>query len=192
MVETLARAVEKLDALAELLVDRLADEGAQLRVGRVGNGDRRARRAVCGALEAMYRSALAIVDAAELVAAAQRPVHRKGADAENALQFVEQLERIAARPVHLVHEREQRNAALATDGEQLLRLRLDAFGGVDQHHRAVGGEQRAIGILAEVLVARRIEQVDRVIREYGNWSTVEVIEMPRSRSSAIQSLVACR
>ena len=43
-----------------------------------------------------------------------------------------------------------------------LRLRLDAARRVDQHDRAVGGEQRAVGVLAEVLVARRVEQVDRV------------------------------
>ncbi len=81
---------------------------------------------------------------------------------EHALELVEQLERIAARTVELVHEGEERNAALAADREELFRLRLDAFGGVDQHHRAVGREQRAIGVFAEILVTRRVEQIERV------------------------------
>ena len=44
------------------------------------------------------------------------------------------------------------------DLEQLARLLLDALRGVDHHDHAVGGNQRAIGILAEVAVTRRVEQ----------------------------------
>jgi len=40
--------------------------------------------------------------------------------------------------------------------------RLDTLGGVDEHHRAVGGEEGPVGVLGEVLVARRVEQVDRM------------------------------
>ena len=44
--------------------------------------------------------------------------------------------------------------------EQLARLALDALGGVDHHDGRVDGRERAVGILAEVGVARRIEQVE--------------------------------
>ena len=44
------------------------------------------------------------------------------------LDLVEQLERVAAGPVPLVDEREQRQAALAAHLEQLEGLRLDALG----------------------------------------------------------------
>src|SRR3546814_6652285 len=44
--------------------------------------------------------------------------------------------------------------------EQLERLRLDTLGGVDHHHGAVDRGQRAIGVLAEILVPRRVEQVE--------------------------------
>jgi hypothetical protein len=44
--------------------------------------------------------------------------------------------------------------------EELARLRLDALGGVNHHHHAVHGQQRAVGVLAEVLVARGVEQGD--------------------------------
>jgi hypothetical protein len=46
--------------------------------------------------------------------------------------------------------------------EQLDRLRFHALGGVDHHHRGVDRGQHAVGVLGEVLVARRVEQVDGV------------------------------
>ena len=103
-----------------------------------------------------------IVDAAERRAAADRPIDRIRPDPEHLFEFVEQLERIGPVPVEFVHERKEWNSALGADREEFFRLRLDAFGRVDQHHRAVGGEQRAIGIFAEILVAGRVEQVERV------------------------------
>ena len=36
---------------------------------------------------------------------------------------------------------------------------LDALAAVDEHHRAVGRGERAVGVLAEVVVAGRVEQV---------------------------------
>src|ERR1041384_3558155 len=50
-------------------------------------------------------------------ARADGPVHRKRADAEHALQFIEQLQRLAHRPVALVHEGEDWHPALAADLE---------------------------------------------------------------------------
>ena len=48
--------------------------------------------------------------------------------------------------------------------EELAGLLLDAplvpLGGVEHHHRAVDRGQRAVGDLAEILVARRVEQVE--------------------------------
>ena len=37
---------------------------------------------------------------------------------------------------------------------------LDALGGVDHHHGGVGGGQRAVGVFGEILMARRVEQVE--------------------------------
>ena len=113
-----------------------------------------------GPLEEMHAFRTAIVDALKLFSAAQRPVYRKGSNAQNAFELVEQLERIAARPVELIHEGEERNAALGADCEELFGLGFYTLSGIDEHHGAIGGQQRAIGILAEVLVTRRIEQVE--------------------------------
>ena len=78
--------------------------------------------------------------------------------------LVEQLERVAALAVHLVDERRDRHVAQAADLEQLAGLGLDALRGVDHHDGRVDRGQRAVRVLAEVLVARRVEQVERAVR----------------------------
>jgi hypothetical protein len=79
------------------------------------------------------------------------------------LDLVEQVERVAHLAVHLVDEGDDGRVALAADFDQLARLRLDAVGRVDHHQRRIDGGQHAVGVLGEVLVARRVEQVDDVL-----------------------------
>ena len=91
-----------------------------------------------------------------------RPGDRAGADAEHFLDLVQVVERLAPEPVHLVDESEDGDPAAAADLEELAGLGFDAFRAVDQHHRRVGRRQRAVGVLGEILVAGRVEQVDAV------------------------------
>jgi hypothetical protein len=49
---------------------------------------------------------------------------------------------------------------VAQPAEELAGLLLDAPGGVEHHHRTVDRAQRAVGVLAEILVARGVEQVN--------------------------------
>ena len=74
---------------------------------------------------------------------------------------------IAAGPVHLVHEGEDRDLALLADAEELLGLRLDALGAVEEHDRAVDGVERAVGVLAEVGVARACRAGSSAARDTG-------------------------
>jgi len=60
--------------------------------------------------------------------------------------------------IELVDERQDRQAVPTRNLEQLACLILDAFGRVDHHDHAVGGDQRAIGVLAEILVAGRVDE----------------------------------
>ncbi len=161
MVERRARAFEQFDTVEKLAVGALVDQRANAVVVHAGHRHRRALRTVLGALEGVQFVRFAVVDAAERFAAAERPVHRIGADAEHVLEFVEQFERIARRPVHLVDEGEQRNAPRAADRKQLAGLRFYALGRIDQHDRAIRCQQRTIGVLTEVLMARCIEEIDR-------------------------------
>ena len=95
------------------------------------------------------------------------------------------------RPVELVDERQNRQPVPAAHLEQLPRLIFDAVGRVDDHHDAVGGDEGAIGVLAEVVVPGRVES-DMRRPCSSNSSAAEVIEMPRCCSSSIQSDVAWR
>ena len=101
---------------------------------------------------------LQIEHAAEAIAAADRPVHRHRVQAEHAFDLVEQIEGIARRLIHLVDEGEHRQAAESAHLVELARLRLDTLRAVDDHHHPVDGKERPVGVFAEVLVARRVEQ----------------------------------
>ena len=126
------------------------------------DGDGRAILAAHDAFKRVHRLRLPVVDALKIRPVPNRPVHRKRADAEHALEFVDQLQWIFHRAITLVHEREDRHAALAADLEQLPGLWLDAFGGINHHDDGVHGGQHAIGVLGEVFVAGSVEQVETV------------------------------
>ncbi len=110
----------------------------------------------------MHLLRLAVEHAAKVGAVAERPVHGIRRNAEHALQFIQQIERVARRTIQLVHEREDRHAALPAHLEQLARLRFDAFAGVDDHDRRVHRREHAIGVLGKILVAGRVEQVHAI------------------------------
>jgi hypothetical protein len=90
------------------------------------------------------------------------PRNRMTLDAEVCFDVADELEGIFARAVALVHEGEDRNPAFFADIEQLARSLLDSAAVVEEHDSAVGGDERAIGVLREILVAGRVEQVDVV------------------------------
>ena len=104
-----------------------------------------------------------VVGAGERAAAADRPGERRGVERQRLLDLVEEVERIARLAVHLVDEGDDRDVAQAADLEQFSRARLDALGRVDHHDRRVDGGQRAVGVLGEVLVAGRVEQVEDAV-----------------------------
>ena len=83
---------------------------------------------------------------------------------EHLLDLVEQLERRAAEAVQLVDEGRDRHAAHPTDLKELDRLRLDALDAVDEHDGRVRGGEGPVGVLAEVVVAGRVEQVHATAR----------------------------
>ena len=81
-------------------------------------------------------------------------------DLQLLLDLVQQIERVLARPVELVDENHHRRAAHTADIHQLARLRLDALRTVDHDNHRIDGRQRAVGVLGEIFVARRVENVD--------------------------------
>ena len=105
---------------------------------------------------------LAVIDAAIRAVRSDRPVHRVGADAEHVLELVHEIERRLAEAVKLVDKGKDGDAALTADAEQLARLRLDALCRVDDHDGTVHRHQRAVRVLTEVLMPRRVEDVDPI------------------------------
>ena len=88
------------------------------------------------------------------------PCDGRRLDLESLLDGVEELKRLKGGPVHLVDEGEERELAELDDVEQLERLRLEALGAIEEHNRIVRRRDRAVRVLGEVLVTRRVEQVD--------------------------------
>ena len=94
---------------------------------------------------------------------ADRPRQGSGPQPDPCVDLVHQFQGMAPGPVPLVDHRDDRDPTVLTHLEQLQRLRLKAFRGVDEHHRAVDGRQHPVGVFGEVGVARGVEQVDDAI-----------------------------
>ena len=158
-VEGVTGAVEHLKLLADLLegvvVEFFADEG----IVEVGDVDGGLEFAAGNAFEEVYFLGAAIEDAFEGRTVAERPDDGRRLKAEDALEFVEEGDRVHGGPVALVHERENRNAPAAADLEEFARLGFHALGGVDHHEGGIDGGEDAVGVLGEVFVAGGIEEV---------------------------------
>ena len=121
-----------------------------------------AELAAHGALEQVHLPCLSVEHTLELEAVSDGPVYRERADAQDALQFIEQREGVLHRAITFVDERENRDAALPADLEKLPGLRLDSLGRINHHHRRIHGREHAIGVFGKILVPRRVEQVEPV------------------------------
>ena len=104
-----------------------------------------------------------IKHAAERLSHADRPGNRHALQLEHGFDFAEQIQRVAHFTIKLVDERDDRRVAHAADIQKLDRLSFDALGRVNDHDGGVHGRENTIRILGEVLVARRVEQIDDVI-----------------------------
>jgi hypothetical protein len=94
---------------------------------------------------------------------ADRPGARHDGHAEHALDFIHEVHRRAHLAIHLVDERDDRRGLRAAHLQQAECLRLDAVRGVDHHQRGVHRRQHAIGVLGEIAVARRVEQIEHAV-----------------------------
>ncbi len=99
-------------------------------------------------------------DAGEAVLAPDRQLDHQGYDAEPLAQRGDGGVEVGARPVHLVDERDPRDAVPVRLPPHRLALRLDAGDGVEHGDGAVQHAQGALHFVGEVDVARRVDQVD--------------------------------
>ena len=134
-------------------------------LGEIGIGDlvvldHLADPRLVGVVEHQHAVVGEIVGALEVLARAGGPGHRRDVERQGRGDLVQKLDRVLGLAVHLVDEGDDRHVTQAADLEQLAGARLDALGGVDHHHRRIDGGQGAVGVLGEVLVTRRVEQVE--------------------------------
>ena len=104
-----------------------------------------------------------VVHAFEVFAHADRPGYGRAADLQDVFHFVQQFQRIAHFAVVFVHEGNNRRIAQAADVQEFDGLRFHAFCRVNDHQGAVDGGQNAVGVFGEVLVSRRVQEVDGVV-----------------------------
>ena len=161
-VKLLGSAVQQLDVLGQLFMVGSADQVVQAGVAQLGLDllDHLDAVGAAIALKGQHAPGIAVIDALEVLAAADGPVHRVGLDAEDFFNVLHQLKRVAGLAVHLVDEGEDRDVAQRADLEQLDGLGLNALGGVNDHDGGIRRHQGAVGILTEVLVAGRVQNVD--------------------------------
>ena len=142
-------------------MEPLADQAVQVGVTQLHlGGGGRLGPAVGGEVDNL--AAAPVIYALEVLAAADGPVHRVGLDAQLPFQLLQQGEGVPGLPVHLVDEGKDGDVPHGAHLEQLAGLGLHALGRVNDHHRAVGGHEGAVGVLGEVLVARGVQDVDAV------------------------------
>ena len=96
----------------------------------------------------------------ETFARTNRPVYRTGRNTEFLLDFIQKFKGIIGIPVHFINKGKNRNPPHDAYFEQFSCLRLNAFGCVDNHDRRIRRHQRPISIFREILMPRRIQNVD--------------------------------
>ena len=146
-VEGLAGPVEKLDVIKKLAVVIRPDHLLCLCSLQIKFPGRNLLLASHGRRKGGDLLCISVINALEVLSAADGPVDRAGLDSENALNLVHQLEGISRLPVHLIDECKDRNISQKAYLKQLDSLGLHTFGGVNHHNRRVGRHQRPVGIL---------------------------------------------
>src|SRR3954447_6460398 len=162
LVKAFARSVEHAEFLGDFMIGGFIHLLANDGIGKVRNSHGRAEFAADGALEEMELAGSAIENALEVRTIADRPVHGKSANPEDAFHFIQKSERLTRGPVAFVHESEDGHASLPADFKELPGLRLNAFAGVNDHDDRIYGRKDAVGVLGKILVTRSVEQVDAV------------------------------
>jgi hypothetical protein len=122
LVERRACRHDELHAFMKLAIRVLADEFLDARIVPRRHLDRRAPLPLQVPFVEQQRAVLQAVDAAEAIAAADRPVHRRGGNSEHALDFIEQFERVAPGMIELVDEGKHRQAVTSAHLVEFARL----------------------------------------------------------------------
>jgi len=138
-VERMAGAIEHLELFLHFAIGVIVEFRPHDGIVQGGDTHRCLEFAARDAFEKMDLFGAPVEDAAERRAISERPDKGRRLEAEDVFQLVEQRDRIARRPVALVHEREDRHAPPAANFKKLSRLGFHAFGRIDHHQGRIHG-----------------------------------------------------
>ena len=125
--------------------------------------DHRPRRAVGLAARRRHAVDHRLEDLVEAQAGLGRARNRvAGVDADHVFDLGARVVGVGLRQIHLVEHRHHLDAEVERGVAVGHRLRLHALAGVDHQQRAFAGRQRPADLVAEVDVARRVDQVEVV------------------------------
>src|SRR5207249_1811002 len=96
----------------------------------------------------------------EIAPTPNRPCDWCGVQRQRLLYLVNEVEWVAALPIHLVDEGNNGYVAQPADFEKLPRSCLDALGRVDYHHCRIDRREGPICVFGEILVAGGVEKVE--------------------------------
>ncbi len=116
-----------------------------------------------GAVHQFQPVAQNIVAADEFASYTDGPRCRGHVNRKVFLDFVNNIESIAAFAVHFVAKGQDRKVAQTADLEQFLGLAFHALGPVDHHHGRIHRRQRAIGVFGKIRVAGGVNKVEPVL-----------------------------
>ena len=116
----------------------------------------------------------------KVASASDRPVNRAGTDSKHFFNLIQKLVRISCLTVKLIDESENGDMTHHANLEELNRLRLHTLCSVNDHDRTVGCHKRPIGILREILVSRRVQDID---------ASSVIIKLQNGRSNGNPSLL---
>ena len=144
-MELVRGAFEELD-LAARMGELAAEAPLVLRVVDAGDDLLVVLAAVLARLEDAHLVGADVEDAAEALAHAHRPREGHGRDPEDALDLVQELQRLLASRSSLLMKVMMGVLRARHTFEEADRLRFDAVDRVDHHQRRVDGGQHAIGV----------------------------------------------
>ena len=121
-----------------------------------------------------------LVHALKVLSGTNRPIDGTGGDPQLFFNIIQQFKSIVGVPVHLIDKRKNRDVAHYADLEQFSGLGLHTLGSIDHHHRGIRSHQCAVSVLREILMPRRIQNIDAV---------TSVIELQHGRGNRNTSLL---
>ena len=157
-----AGAVQKLHLLKKLVIGFLPDHGSGLRIIDGNLPHLALPGTLVGIRKKQDPAGVAVVYALKVFAGTDRPVDGTGLDPQLLFDIIDQIKGIHRIAVHLVDKGKDRDMAHHAYLKKFARLRLHALGSVNDHHRGIRRHQRTVRILREILVPRRIQNINAI------------------------------